>query len=156
MYTENATATQGNEVSAPAKTAVPKKAAKKVAKKTAKKAAVKVAKKEVEPIKATSIEAAIKEARKQGLKRGVVSVNGKKYAITIRSTWAITKNLINDGNEGAGLIMFIEEEGFYVYPKAKFNELFGKIYKSGTWKKIGIYSQSTLPQWHADYFTKKK
>jgi hypothetical protein len=132
-----------------------KKAAKKVApKKAAKKVVAKAEKAEVEPIKAESISEAIGKARKAGLKRGMFHIKGKKYSFSIRKTWAIVKTLLDAAIDGH--VMYIEDEGFYVYPKNKFKEVFENIFKSGTWKSIGIYSQSTLPQWHNDFFTKKK
>jgi hypothetical protein len=149
---ESAVASQG-EVTAPAKkkaVAPKKKAAKKAAKKV-------VAKKEAvvkEVLKASNMSEAIKVIKKSGQKLGVISVGGKKYSFTHRTTWAISKNLIKSGE--AGLIMIIKEEGHYVYPAKAYKELFSKIMKSGTWAEIGSYSQSTLPQWHEEYFTAVK
>lgn len=165
MNTENGTSPAVNSTEStaqvPAKKAVAKKAPVKkapVKKAPAKKAAP--AKKlvaqapAVEVLKAPNMAEAIKAINKAERRRGVIMVGGKKYAYTRRSTWAISKNLVSASE--AGLIMVVEEEGYYVYPKAKFAELFSKIFKSETYKNIGIYSQSTLPQWHNDYFTAKK
>jgi hypothetical protein len=167
MNTEETTGTSASEVetkTAPAKKVAKKKVAKKAVKKVApKKAAKKAAKKSAERkeytlkepqvIKATSVAEAVKLFKQSKLKRAVLSVNGKKYAATLRSSWAISKNLLATGADG--LIMVIDGEGYYVYPKAKFTEAFGKFMKSNTWKEKGVYSMSGLPQWHDEFFTAK-
>lgn len=157
--------TEDNGTFTPAEqTPVEKKASKKPAKKTAKKqapkktqpkkSALKVAAPKNEVLKASNMAEAIRMINKGEQRRGLVSVSGKKWSFSKRSTWAINKNLIDTAE--AGLIMIVEEEGHYVYPKKNFAELFGKIFKSKTYKEVGTYSQSTLPQWHEDYFTVKK
>lgn len=144
----DAPAKSAKKVAAPKKNKAAKKTAKKAKKVVAKVAAVK------EVLKAANMAEAIKVIKKSGQKLGVISVGGKKYSFTHRTTWAISKNLLKNGE--AGLIMIIKEEGHYVYPAKAYKELFGKIMKSGTWAEIGSYSQSTLPQWHEEYFTAVK
>lgn len=139
------------KAAAPAKKSAKKSPAKKAA---PKKTALKAVEKKVEVLKASSMAEAIKAINKAERRRGLINVGGKTYSYTRRATWAISKNLI--AAAVAGLIMVVEDEGFYVYPKAKFTELFGSIFKSKTYKEIGIYSQSTLPQWHEDFFIAKK
>lgn len=143
---------------APKKKAAPKKAAKKApAKKAAAKKADKkvVAKKETkEPLRANSIAEAIKLIKKSEQKLGVVIIGGKKYSFTHRNTWCVSKNLLENGE--AGLIMIVKEEGHFVYPAKAYKELFGNIMKTNTWKNVGNYSQSVLPQWHSEYFTPLK
>jgi hypothetical protein len=155
MTTENSTAAATlGEVAAPAKkVAAKKKSAPKKKAAPAKKVVAKVAP-EKEVLRASSIAEAIKTIKKAGQKLGVIIVGGKKYSFTLRTTWAISKNLIKNGE--AGLIMIVKEEGHYVYPAKAYKELFSKIMKSSTWAEIGSYSQSTLPQWHAEYFTAVK
>lgn len=149
--TEVTTTTPAKKVAK--KKAAPKKAAaKKVAKKApAKKTAQVVSK---EPLKASSIAEAVKVIKKSEQKLGTIKINGKTYSFTHRTSWCISKNLLANGKDG--LIMVIKEEGHYIYPANKYKELFGKIMKSKTWSEIGNYSQSTLPQWHAEYFTALK
>lgn len=162
MQVENneATTVEATE-EAPKVKAAPKKkaAAKKEVKKAAPKKAAKVVKMKAEKpvpdiLRANNMKDAIKLLKSGELKRGIISVGGMKYAFSVRTTWAINKSLIEKSDKG--LIMIIEDEGHYVYPKAKFTELFGAIFKSSTYKTVGTYSQSVLPQWHSDYFTPAK
>jgi hypothetical protein len=136
-----------------AKKAAPKKAAKKVA---PKKGAVKkvVAASTLAELKCNSFLEAVKQARKEGLKKARVIIKGKEYGLRSSSGWAVVRSIVELGKDG--FIMDVQGVGFYVYNKADHKELFGKIFASGTYKNIGIYSQSTLPKWHEEYFTAAK
>jgi hypothetical protein len=133
-------------------------------KKSAPKKAAKVAKKAATPkkvvavgpaeIKAGSIAEAVKQARKDGIKKAIVHVKGKVYGLRSSTGWAVVRSIVELGKDG--FIMDVQGIGYYVYNKADHKELFGKIFSSGTYKNIGIYSQSTLPKWHEEHFTALK
>lgn len=136
------------------KKVAPKKAAKKTApvKKATVKKVLKPEKLE-EPIKAQSIAAGVKAFLETGSKKGILDIKGKIYAINRSASWAVRKSAVEAGKDG--IIMWLDgPNGYYCYPKTSFKDLFAGIFKSATWEKIGIYSQSTLPKAHGEYFTR--
>jgi len=157
MNTEENVGTSVAEETKPVKKVVAKKKVKKAAKKVAKKTAPAKRKeytlKEPVEIKAGSVAEAVKLFKQSKERRATLKVNGKVFAATLRNSWSISKNLLGLGPDG--LVMVIDGEGYYVYPKAKFTEVFGAIMKSATWKEKGVYSQSGLPAWHDEFFTAK-
>jgi hypothetical protein len=129
-----------------AKKSAPKKAAKAV-----KKAAAPKVKKEVVPFKGTSLAAVVKEFVKSGEKKGTLVVNGKTFAINSSGSWAVRRTSIEAGKDGI-IMYFPSEKGFFLYPRKDFNDLFGAIFKSSTYKNIGIYSQSSMPKGHEESY----
>jgi len=142
-----------SNVEAPAKKST-KKAVKKAAPKkaTKKAAAKKEAPKGPVEISASSVKEGIKEFNKQGAKKGILKVNGKRYAVTIRNTWGITKTVLDMAKDG--LVMAIKGKGHYLYPSKDFKDLFGKMTKTEAWKDSGSYAMSVLPVSHEEYFNK--
>jgi hypothetical protein len=134
----------------PTKTAT-KKAAKKPAAPKKEKAAKPRASKELVEIKATSIADAVKQAKKEGLKKAVVDIKGKKYGLRNAGGWAVVKSIVDISKDG---MIMATDSGVYVYPKADFKTLFAKIFSSGTYKAIGIYAQSTVAASHDEYLSK--
>jgi Tfp pilus assembly protein PilP len=139
----------------PAKKAVKKSAPKKKAvKKTAAKKVKVVKVKAIDEIlKASSLAEIASVMKKAERKRAIVSVNGKQYTVRSGATWCLNKSLVEKAKDGT--IVIIDGKGQYVYPKAEFKSLFEGIFASTTWADLGSYSQSVLPSWHEDYFTKK-
>jgi hypothetical protein len=135
-------------------TKVKKSAPKKAAKKAAKKSATPAAKREpkgLQELKATSIAEAVKLAKKDGLKKAIVTIKGKTYGLRLATGWAVVKSIVDISKDG---MIMATNAGVYVYPKSDFKKLFGKIFASGTYEAIGIYAQSTVAASHDEYLTK--